>query len=344
VQRAGQRARSLVQQILAFSRRQTLPVAQQRHALRPLVDETTALLRATLPAGVQLVTTAADETIEIDCDATQFQQVLMNLCTNAWHALAGEPGRISVLLDRFDFGRDDPARPIRLTAGPYAHLQISDTGRGMDDSTRRRIFEPFFTTKPVGQGTGLGLSVVHGIVAAHQGEIVVHSQPGQGSCFDVYLPLADPLGAAEAPSLMAPGPVGQGQGQHVLYVDDDEVMLLMVGQLLERAGYRVSGLARVTEALAALREAPLAFDLVVTDLNMPDGSGLDVARAALRQRPDRPVVLSSGYVSEGSRAEAVALGVRAILLKEHTLEELPALVGRLLAAPPALPALQAPPT
>ena len=347
VQRAGQRARSLVQQILAFSRRQTQPVAQQRHALRPLVDETTALLRATLPAGVQLVATAADETIEIDCDATQIQQVLMNLCTNAWHALAGEPGRISVLLDRVDFGRDDPARPIRLAAGPYAHLQISDTGSGMDDSTRARIFEPFFTTKPVGQGTGLGLSVVHGIVAAHQGEIVVHSQPGQGSCFDVYLPLADPLGAAEAPRPVAPGPVGQGQ--HVLYVDDDEVMLLMVGQLLERAGYRISGLARVAEALAALREAPLAFDLVVTDLNMPDGSGLDVARAALHQRPDRPVVLSSGYVSEGSRAEAAALGVRAILLKEHTLEELPALVGRLLTAAqappalPALPALQTPP-
>ena len=344
VQRAGQRARSLVQQILAFSRRQTQPVAQQRHALRPLVDETTALLRATLPAGVQLVATAADETIEIDCDATQIQQVLMNLCTNAWHALAGEPGRISVLLDRVDFGRDDPARPIRLAAGPYAHLQISDTGSGMDDSTRARIFEPFFTTKPVGQGTGLGLSVVHGIVAAHQGEIVVHSQPGQGSCFDVYLPLADPLGAAEAPRPVAPGPVGQGQ--HVLYVDDDEVMLLMVGQLLERAGYRISGLARVAEALAALREAPLAFDLVVTDLNMPDGSGLDVARAALHQRPDRPVVLSSGYVSDGSRAEAAALGVRAILLKEHTLEELPALVGRLLTAapaPPAPPALQTPP-
>ena len=335
VQRAGQRARSLVQQILAFSRRQTQPMAQQRHALRPLVDETLALLRATLPASVQLVGPATDETIEIDGDATQIQQVLMNLCTNAWHALAGRPGCIAVRLDQVRFGHDDPARPILLPVGRYAHLQVSDNGDGIDDATLVHIFEPFFTTKPVGQGTGLGLSVVHGIVAAHRGEITVHSCPGEGSRFDVYLPLAEApqLALALGPAL----PAVAGRGQHVLYVDDDEVMLLMVGQLLERAGYRVSGLARVTEALAALCEAPLTYDLVITDLNMPDGSGLDVARAALQQRPDRPVVLSSGYLPEGQRAQALALGVRAILLKEHTLEEMPALLGRLLAVPPPPP-------
>jgi PAS domain S-box-containing protein len=340
VQRAGQRARSLVQQILAFSRRQTQPEALQRHALRPLVEDTLALLRATLPAGVQLVEVAADEPIEIDCDATQIQQVLMNLCTNAWHALEGRPGRIGLRLDRVHFDPQDPARPDSLPAGPWAHLQVSDDGSGMDDATRARIFEPFFTTKPVGQGPGLGLAVVHGIVAAHQGEIVVHSRPGEGSCFDVYLPLADADGAA-APA-GAPVAVPAGQGQQVLVVDDDEVMLLMVRQLLARAGYRVSTLGRVDEALAALRDDASAFDLVVTDFNMPDGSGLDVARAALRQRPDRPVVLSSGYLTDGQRAEALALGVRAVLMKAHTLEELPALLGRLLAAPARLPPAAAP--
>ena len=340
IERAGQRARSLVQQILAFSRRQTQPMAPQRHALGPLVGETLALLHATLPAGAQLVATLADEAIEVDCDATQIQQVLMNLCTNAWHALGGQPGRIGVRLERVDLGRgDDPAvpdSPIGLPAGPYAHLQVIDTGVGMDDATRARIFEPFFTTKPVGQGTGLGLSVVHGIVVAHRGAITVHSRPGEGSCFDVYLPLADRPQAAAAAGPAVPAPAGHGQP--LLYVDDDEVMLLMVGQLLQRAGYRVTGVPRVVEALAVLQQDPQAFDLVITDFNLPDGSGLDVARAALQQRPDRPVVLSSGYLSEDARVLARALGVQAILMKEHTVEQLPALVARLLAPaqrPPA---------
>ena len=348
IERAGQRARTLVQQILAFSRRHERPMAPQRQALRPLVDETVALLRATLPAGVHLVLTVADEPIEIACEATQIQQVLMNLCTNAWHALAGQAGRIEVTLDRVRIGHDPHPRLIHLPAGLYAHLQVADNGAGMDEATQARVFEPFFTTKPVGQGTGLGLSVVHGIVAAHQGGITLHSRPGEGSRFDVYLPLSDGPAAPLAPPIMPPvAPpltppvaaadpdleVAAGQGRHLLYVDDDEVMLLMVGQLLGRAGYRVTSLAGVTEALAALRQDPRSFDLVITDFDMPDGSGLDVARAALLQRPDRPVVLSSGYLSDAVIAEARAVGVQAILMKEHTVERLPALVGRLLAAP-----------
>ena len=336
IRQAGVRARGMVQQILAFSRRQVQPMAPLRQTLGPLVDETVALLRASLPAGVQLVQVVADEPIEIACDATQVQQVLMNLCTNAWHALAGQAGRIEVALDRVTIGPGEPPRPhtIDLPAGPYAHLQVSDNGVGMDDTTRARIFEPFFTTKPVGQGTGLGLSVVHGIVAAHQGAITVRSRPGEGSRFDVYLPLVDGPHAPQA--VLAADPALQaaaGHGRQVLYVDDDEVMLLMVGQLLSRAGYHVTSLPSVTDALAALRLDPDTFDLVITDFNMPDGSGLDVARAALLQRPDRPVVLSSGYLSDAALAEARAVGVQAILMKEHTVEELPSLVGRLLAPP-----------
>lgn len=357
IERAGLRARTLVQQILAFSRHHERPMAPQRQALRPLVDETVALLRATLPAGVHLVLTAADEPIEIACDATQIQQVLMNLCTNAWHALAGQAGRIEVTLDRVHIGHGPYPHPhprlSHLPAGLYAHLQVADNGAGMDEATQARVFEPFFTTKPVGQGTGLGLSVVHGIVAAHQGGITLHSRPGEGSRFDVYLPQSDGSAAPLGPLLTPPSappltppvvpplvpaadpalPVAAGQGRHLLYVDDDEVMLLMVGELLGRAGYRVTSLAGVTEALAALRQDPRRFDLVITDFNMPDGSGLDVARAALLQRPDRPVVLSSGYLSDAVRAEAQAVGVQAILMKEHTVEKLPALVGQLLAAP-----------
>ena len=335
IERAGRRARALVQQILAFGRRQR-PLLR-RQPLRPLVEETLGLLRATLPAGVQLDAQLADASAEVLCDGNQLQQVLMNLCTNAWHALGpdgaegGHSGRIGVRLDVVDFAPDDPARPLRLSPGRHVRLQVSDSGCGMDEATRQRIFEPFYTTKPLGRGTGLGLSVVHGIVTAHRGAIVVDSQPGGGSRFSVYLPLdgaADEAPADEVPGAARP----DGRGRHVLYIDDDEVMALMVGELLRRSGWRVTTRGGAAEGIAALRGAPDAFDIVVTDFHMPDGTGFDVASAAQQARPGLPVVLSSGYLPEDRQAQAEAAGVRAMLRKERTVDDLPALLDRLLAA------------
>jgi CheY-like chemotaxis protein len=256
----------------------------------------------------------------------------MNLGTNAWQALPNGSGHIEIGLEAVDFADDGhAARPPGLVPGPHAHLWVRDDGCGMDDATRQRIFEPFFTTKSLGQGTGLGLAVVHGIVESYGGAITVTSRVGRGSTFHVYLPLIDhetqpmPLEPDDEEAL-------RGHGEHVLYVDDDEVMALMVEGLLNRLGYRATCTLAAQAAIARVERDPDGVDLVVTDYNMPDHSGLDLARALARIRPDLPVVLSSGYVSDELRRDAAELGIRAVVQKERTLEELGAVVHSALRA------------
>jgi CheY-like chemotaxis protein len=212
-------------------------------------------------------------------------------------------------------------------------LWVRDDGCGMDDETRERIFEPFFTTKALGQGTGLGLAVAHGIVEAHGGSIVVESAVGQGSTFHLYLPLVDPVGQPLPLESDVAATPARGHGQHVLYIDDDEVMAAMVHGLLQRLGYRATCLLDAQEAIAFVARDPQDIDLVVTDFNMPNCSGLDVARALAGIRPGLPVAISSGYVSDELRTRAAELGVCAVMQKEHTLEELGALVHAALTAP-----------
>ncbi len=333
IQKASLRARTLVQQILTFSRRQPQQLTVQ--PLRPIVDETLALLRATLPAGVRLHARLSDVPLLVRAEATQLQQVLMNLCTNAWQALPDENGLIDVGLETglSDDARDaDNATPLALRAGPCAHLWVRDNGTGIDPALRDRIFDPFFTTKPVGQGTGLGLSVVHGIVRGHEGAITLDSAPGQGSTFHVWLPLAQAASAAQA--LASPlARAGQGGGQSVLYVDDDEVMVVMVQRLLQRAGWQVSVCGSASEALAMVRAAKLPFAAVVSDFNMPGMSGLELARQLQQLAPALPVVISSGYLSEDLRSQARQAGVRALMKKENTLEELASLLARVAGRP-----------
>jgi PAS domain S-box-containing protein len=328
ISRASQRARGLVRQILTFSRRQPEELVIQ--ALQPLVEETAGLLRATLPARVELSTHITSVPLYVNADATQIQQVLMNLGTNAWHALRGSTGRVTVGLESVVLSDNEAPAVAGLAAGQYAHLWVSDDGVGMDAATRQRIFEPFFTTKPVGQGTGLGLSVVHGITKTHLGAITVASAPGRGTTFDLYLP------AVQRPSQVgaldeAEERVMGGRGQHVMYVDDDEVMVLMVERLLERAGYRVTSRANAKEALTAFADNPRAYDLVVTDFNMPGFTGLELAAEMAHVRPDLPLVISSGYLSDELRAGATQAGIRHLLQKQNTFEELATLVERALA-------------
>jgi CheY-like chemotaxis protein len=318
-----------VQQILAFGRRQ--PHALVNQPLQPLVDEAVALLRSTLPASVGLQCTLAPQPLHVMADATQMQQVLMNLCTNAWHALQGRAGQITIGLEAVDVVADMArADGGSLSAGRHAHLWVEDNGIGMDAATRARIFEPFFTTKPTGQGTGLGLSVVHGILAAHRGSIRVDSQPGQGTTVHLYFPVVDAAPEAAPPSETA-ADTSQGAGQQVIYVDDDEVIVLMVERLLTQAGYRVTTFHDGRAAVAAVEAHPQAFDLVVTDFNMPGFTGMDVAHALAAIRPDLPVVISSGYVTEDLQRQATAAGVRSLMQKQNTLEELARLVQRILA-------------
>lgn len=325
---ASLRARHLVQQILAFSRRQPHELVVQ--PLNPIVQETLALLRSTLPAMIELQVDLPAAPIHVSTDATQMQQVLMNLCTNAWHALPGDAGRIEVGLDEQVLDASAARALGELPAGRYAHLWVKDTGVGMDAPTRKRVFEPFFTTKAVGAGTGLGMSVVHGIVKAQHGGISVSSAVGKGTTVDLYFPVCEPAEPIDTDAGGAAAEAEQSHGENVLYVDDDDVVRLVVERLLERAGLRVAAMASVSDALNALRAAPAAFDLVVTDFNMPGSSGLELASEVARLRPDLPIVIASGYVSDELRRGAAAAGVRHLLQKQNLIEELVPLVRRVL--------------
>ena len=198
----------------------------------------------------------------------------------------------------------------------------------MDEATRARIFEPFFTTKPMGKGTGLGLSVVHGIVKAHEASIEVESPPGEGSTFHICFPAVDAPVAAATTAAVAATPAN-GQGKHLLYIDDEEAILLLMQRLLERQGYRVSTFTSPEKALAAARADPAQFDLAVTDYNMPGMSGLNVAIALRDIRADLPVVLASGYITEELRANAPAAGISELIYKPDTVDELCEAVARI---------------
>jgi len=328
IRKAGLRGRGLVQQILAFARRQPREIVACE--LRPLVEECIGLLRSTLPAGVTLDVALSEQPVFVQADPTQIEQVLMNLCTNAWHSLGGKPGRVAVALAPVELDAA-AARQLGggLVPGAWGRIAVQDTGRGMDPGTRARIFEPFFTTKPVGEGTGLGLAVAHGIIAAHGGVIRVQTAPEQGSTFEIWLPRSAELQAADRPLPL--DIAHRGHGERVLYIDDDEVMVVMVERLLERLGYRVTCLHDPARAIEFVRAAPRDIDIVVSDLNMPELSGLDVARALHGIRPELPVIISSGNLPDHLQAEARQAGVRALVHKQYTLEELGGVIHWVLA-------------
>ena len=332
IERAAVRARSLVQQILTFSRMQVQELHSQ--ALKPVIDETLDMLRALMPSQVELHVELPPEPVHVRADATQIQQIVMNLCTNAWHALPAGRGRIEVGLaaeDHVTPAQADAATswPDALRRGRRAHLWIADNGSGMDEATKARVFEPFFTTKQVGRGTGLGLAVVHGIVSVHGGAIHVDSTPGVGSRFDLWFPLedtAEELVDSQYGTLSAP----PGTGQHVLCVDDDPAMVLMVDGLLRRNGYKVTAFEDPAAALARVKADPRAFDILVTDYNMPEMNGMELATEVVRAAPGLPIIITSGFISDEMRQRATDLHVGALLQKEYTLERLAGLVHAVL--------------
>jgi len=357
IRKAGLRARSLVQNILSFSRHE--PQAMQVQLLRPLVEEGIDLLRATLPSGVTLRSVLCDEPLAARLDATQLHQVLMNLGTNAWHAMQGQPGWIEIGLAPCDrrspamqgqpgsikigmaaCDRRSPGPAVRASPEPgaaaeaWVRLWVRDSGSGMDETTLAAIFEPFFTTKPTGVGTGLGLSTVRGIVCAHGGEITVDSAPGRGSCFHIYLPVRalddSSENSASSHTDAKPALATRANGQNVLYLDDDECMSLVVERLLPLVGFRVTCFQSAELALEALRSQPDRFDIVVTDFNMPRQSGLDVAREVARLYPGLPVVITSGDLTEDLIVDAAEAGVCGMLNKAWTVEDLGALTLRAL--------------
>ncbi|MEO8007324.1 MAG: response regulator, partial [Betaproteobacteria bacterium] len=327
IQKAGHRARDLVHQILTFSRRQ--PTSRRVLSLAAVVEESARLLRVALPGGVQIECSVAANTPSVVADPTQVQQVLLNVGTNAAHAMQGRTGSIDIRVDGITLDQAVTRSGINLRPGRYARIVVSDAGCGMDAATLRRIFEPFFTTKPSGKGTGLGLSVAHSIMQGHDGAIVVDSEPGRGSRFELYFPRASQVGAAATATEQA-SPVSEGRGQHILYIDDDEAQVFLIKRTLERWGYRVSAFLEQREALDVLLAGVQRFDLVLTDFNMPGLSGLEVARAIRNAQPDLPVLVVSGYVSDEMRAQVEAAGVREVIAKAHEVEELRDAVQRLV--------------
>jgi len=323
IHEAGCRARDLVKQILAFSRRRES--AKRVVQLGDVIQEVTGLLRSTISANVDLVIALRDGTPNILADATQIHQILLNLCTNAWQALEGKPGRIEVRLESVVV--DATATSGGAAPGRYARLVVADDGKGMDDATLERIFDPFFTTKEPGVGTGLGLSVVHGIVKDHNGAITVTSAPGAGATFAILFP---EYAAEVEAAVPRPRPSYRGRGEHVLFLDDEEALVRLAKRLLERLGYRVTGFSNAEAALASVRDDPARFDLAITDFNMPGLSGVQVAELLRMIRPNLPVILTSGNISDDLRESATRAGVGHVLNKPSSIEELAEAVHRSL--------------
>ncbi len=313
VRRAADRAADLVRQILTFSRKHTrerVPVL-----LGPVLREAIKLLRSSLSKAIVIEERIAADVPTVLADATQVHQIAMNLCTNAAHAMRRAPGRLAVKLERVQYDAGAAALPRGLEAGVYARLSVTDTGEGMDEATLARIFEPFFTTKGPGEGTGLGLSVVHGIVEDHDGMIAVRSRRGEGTTFEIYLPEHVAGAPLEKHETMANG---FGSGQRILFIDDEAVIGGAVNLLLQRFGFRVTTHTDPRVALASFEAEPAAFDLVVTDLTMPQLDGIEVAKRILARRPEIPVLLATGHTGAWTPEALRALGVRGVLTKPLT--------------------------
>lgn len=321
---AARRARALTQDILAFSRDE--PTLLAPLPLGPLVEETARLVRASLPAGTTLSLQVGSPPVCVRGNRSQLQRVLMNLCTNAWQALPAEGGLITLRLDG-------------EAASGCALLSVADNGVGMSPQVLQRLFEPFFTTRGATGGSGLGLSVVHGIVGAHEGRIEVDSTPGQGTCITLRLPSCDealPATPAAPPPLAGDG----SSGPLVVYVDDDEVLLMLMGRLLARAGCRPHCVSSPAEALQLAAETEAAIDLLITDLDMPAMSGMALAEALQRARPGLPVVICSGSVDAALLQQARRVGVAEVVAKAQLLDDLRGCLGPLLPVtgePPQVP-------
>jgi PAS domain S-box-containing protein len=312
---AGRRARDLIQQILAFSRQTEL--ARTSIQMHLLVEEALALLRAALPSTIMIRPIIDRHAGAVLADPTQMQQVLINLCTNAAHAMREAGGVIEVRLEPIEVAVDAPAISPDLKAGAYVRLTVQDTGHGMEPEILERIFEPFFTTKSMGEGTGLGLAVVHGIIANHGGAITVESTPGQGSTFAVYLPWSDSPGTATLPT---EEPVVGGNEQ-ILFVDDETTLVHLGKVTLQRLGYQVVVCTSSSEALETFRAAPHSFHLVITDRTMPTLTGEALVHELRQIRQDIPIILCTGFSHTVTSEQLRALRVDAFLLKPVMADE-----------------------
>ena len=328
ITKAAKRAKDLVQQILSFSRQ----APQERKPIQPqlLVKEALKLLRASLPSTIEIRQEIPAECGTVLIDPTQLHQIVMNLCTNAFHAMRETGGVLGVLLKEVTIEENNSVPSSELPPGKYVLIEVSDTGRGMDHETLSHIFEPYFTTKGKGEGTGLGLSVVHGIIKSYQGHITVYSEASCGSRFHVYLPKTTLESCTPESIHNETLPTGT---ERLLVVDDEEMVTSLLKKILVSFGYQVTTVGNSQEALAMIEQAPMAFDLLLTDLTMPHLTGFELARRVMTIRPDLPIILCTGFSELINKEEAQAVGIRAYLTKPVSGQELAQVVRKVLDAP-----------
>lgn len=313
---ACNRARDLVKQILTFSSQG----GQRRRPLRvgPVVEDALQMLRATLPTTITIRSDLKASQALIQGDSTQIHQILINLCTNAAHSMRRSGGILGIGLNEVEIDVSHAYEYPDLQPGSYLCLTVSDTGEGMDQGVRERIFEPFFTTKGPGEGAGVGLSVVHGIVKSYGGKIVVRSELGKGSTFELFFPRVE--GVEDHPErLIEVPPAGN---ERILLVDDEELVVAVASEMLRTLGYEVVSVQRSSEALEIFRAQPNRFHLLITDQTMPDMTGMELAAEVLRVRPDIPIILCTGFSKENVREMAATIGIRKILSKPFIMQEL----------------------
>jgi PAS domain S-box-containing protein len=317
VMEACQRARNLVTQILSFSR-------QAEHKQKPIqigsvVKEALKLLRASLPTTIEIRQSINPNAGSVEADPTKIHQVVMNLCTNAGQAMREKGGTLDVSLEPVDINAQEAEDSGDVKPGPYIRLQIKDTGCGIDKNTMKHIFEPYFTTKSINEGTGLGLAVVHGIVSGYQGSIRVQSETGKGACFDIYLPRLEHLPKNDVKDDSTSLPHGN---ETILFVDDELAIVEINKTLLSRLGYHVVTRTSSMEALELFKAQPDRFDLVLTDMTMPNLTGIDLSKSILKINPSMPIILCTGF-SEGISDEKIKkIGIRELVMKPLLIKDI----------------------
>jgi signal transduction histidine kinase/CheY-like chemotaxis protein len=310
VLKAAHRAKDLVQQILTFSRQS----GQERKPVEvhSIIEEALKLLRASIPASIEIIHKIDDDCHPVMGDATQIHQVIMNLCTNAYQAMQDKGGTLEINLSEVDVGYEETVEKIGMQPGKHLQLLVKDEGCGMDAAVLNRIFEPYYTTKEQGKGTGLGLSVIHGIVKNHRGDISVNSTPGKGTTFKVYLPIIEDM---DTVTEFEPSNGAVKGNERILLIDDEEQIVSMEQQMLENLGYEVTARTDSTEALKEFSQKPQNFDLVITDMTMPHMTGDELALKLLDIKPDIPVILCTGFNEDITEEKALAMGIQKFVMK-----------------------------
>jgi signal transduction histidine kinase/ActR/RegA family two-component response regulator len=323
--KATNRAKELVKQILTFSR-------QSCHERRPLkvqflIKEALKLMRATIPSTIEIESRVDENCGPINGDPTQIHQVIMNLCTNAYHAMQETGGKLEVEVKQVEISYEKSMERVGMKVGPHLQLTVKDSGCGMDQGVLERIFEPYYTTKEQGKGTGLGLSVIHGIIKNYGGDISVSSQPGKGATFTVYLPIIDEVDI-ETEEVKAPS--ATHGNERILLIDDEEQIIDIEQQILERLGYKVTAKTDSEAALEEFASLPDHYDLVITDMTMPKMTGDQLARKLMNIKPDIPVILCTGFNETITEEKALAMGIDKFVMKPIVKDELASTIRAVL--------------